>query len=138
MHPSTQPLTEVLLHGEEIDTVVSATNIIVPPHSPGPPLHVHDFDEVFYVLGGELTFQVDDVVSANHAGELCFAPRNTPHALANHRDLPARYLLICTPAGFERHWARLQAEADGVAPPSWAMQPIPEITVVGPQIPASG
>jgi hypothetical protein len=41
---------------------------------------------------------------------------------------------VCTPAGFERHWARVAAEAAGVAPPEWALQPIPEVTVVGPQI----
>ena len=59
-----------------------------------------------------------------------------PHALANHGDSPARYVLVCTPAGFERHWARVDAEAAGVEPPQWALQPIPEITVVGPQIAA--
>jgi hypothetical protein len=70
------------------------------------------------------------------AGELSFAPRNVPHALANHSYAPARYVLVCTPAGFERHWARLAAEAAGVEPPPWALQPIPEVTVVGPPIAA--
>ncbi len=45
-------------------------------------------------------------------------------------------MLVCTPAGFERHWARITAEAAGVEPPQWALQPIPEVTVVGPQIAA--
>ena len=58
------------------------------------------------------------------------------HTLANHGDVPARYLLVCTPAGFERHWARLAAEAAGTHPPEWALQPIPEVTVVGPPIAA--
>jgi hypothetical protein len=43
-------------------------------------------------------------------------------------------MLVCTPAGFERHWARVAAQAAGIDPPRWAMQAIPEITVVGPQI----
>jgi hypothetical protein len=47
-----------------------------------------------------------------------------------------RYVLVCTPAGFERHWARIAADAAGVEPPQWALQPIPEVTVVGPQIAA--
>jgi hypothetical protein len=59
-----------------------------------------------------------------------------PHALANHSDAPARYLLTRTPAGFERHWARIAAEQAGVEPPQWALQPIPEVTIVGPQIAA--
>ena len=53
-----------------------------------------------------------------------------------HSAGPARYLLVCTPAGFERHWARIAADAAGVEPPKWALQPIPEVTVVGPQIAA--
>jgi hypothetical protein len=57
-----------------------------------------------------------------------------PHTLANHSDAPARYVLVCTPAGFERHWARIAADAAEVEPPQWAQQPIPEVTVVGPQI----
>jgi hypothetical protein len=70
------------------------------------------------------------------SNELAFAPRNVAHALANHNDAPARYLLTCTPAGFERHWARIAAEAAGVEPPEWAQQAIPEVTVVGPPIAA--
>src|SRR3954470_6216577 len=126
--------TNVLLRSEETGGHLSVTEIVVPAHSAGPPLHTHDFDEAFYLLEGELIFQVDDALVTKGAGELSFAPRNVPHALANHSDAPARYLLTCTPAGFERHWARVAAEAAGVEPPPWALQPLPEITVVGPQI----
>ena len=128
--------TNVLLRSEETDGHVSVTEIVVPPHSAGPPLHTHDFDEAFYMLEGELTVQVDDALVKKGAGELSFAARNVPHTLANHSDASARYLLICTPAGFERHWARIAADAAGVEPPQWALQPIPEITVVGPPIAA--
>jgi quercetin dioxygenase-like cupin family protein len=126
--------TNVLLRSEETDGHVSVTEIVVPPHSAGPPLHTHDFDEAFYMLEGELTFQVDDALVKKGAGELSFAARNVRHTLANHSDASARYLLVCTPAGFERHWARLAADAAGIEPPQWALQPIPEVTVVGPQI----
>lgn len=133
--PSASKLrTDVLLHGGETGSQVSVTEIVVPPHSAGPPLHTHDFDEAFYVLEGELIFQVDEALETKGAGELAFAPRNVAHALANHSDAPARYVLVCTPAGFERHWARTAAEAAGVEPPPWALQPIPEVTVVGPPI----
>lgn len=124
----------VLLRSEETGGHVSVTEILVPPQSPGPPSHTHAFDEAFYVLDGELTFQIADVLSTKTPGETSFAPRDVPHTLANLSDRPARYALVCTPAGFERHWARIAAEADGVEPPPWALQPIPEVTVVGPQI----
>jgi quercetin dioxygenase-like cupin family protein len=128
--------TNVLLRSEETGGHLSVTEIVVPPNTAGPPLHTHDFDEAFYLLKGELIFQVEDALVTKAAGGLSFAPRNAPHTLANHSDAPARYLLICTPEGFERHWARVAAEAAGVEPPQWALQPIPEVTVVGPQIAA--
>jgi quercetin dioxygenase-like cupin family protein len=126
--------TDVLLRSEETGGQVSVTEIVVPPRTAGPPLHTHDFDEAFYMLEGELIFQVDDARVTKGPGEVCFAARNVAHALANHSDAPARYVLVCTPAGFERHWARIAAAAAGVEPPSWALRPIPEVTVVGPPI----
>ena len=128
--------TDVLLRSEETGGHVSVTEIEVPAHSAGPPLHTHDFDEAFYMLEGELIFQVDEELSIKGAGELSFAPRNVAHTLANHSETPARYVLVCTPAGFERHWARLAAEQAGAEPPQWALQPVPEVTVVGPPIAA--
>ena len=133
--PSVTPVrTNVLLRSEETGGHVSVVEVVVAPHSAGPPLHTHDFDEAFYLLEGELIFQVEEALVTKGAGELVFAPRNVAHTLANHSDAPARYVLVCTPAGFERHWARMAAEAAGVEPPDWALQPIPEVITVGPQI----
>ncbi len=126
--------TNVLLRSEQSGGHVSMIEIVVPAHNAGPPLHTHDFDEAFYLLEGELIFQVEDELITKRAGELAFAPRNVAHALANHSDADARYLLVCTPAGFERHWGRLAAASQDVEPPDWALQPIPEVNVVGPQI----
>ena len=100
-----------------------------------PPLHIqHGEDETFYVLEGELTFQlVDELVTAG-PGEVVFAPRGVPHTFATRGDAPARYLIACTPAGFERYFARLAAERQGVDPPDWALQPLPPVEILGPQI----
>jgi hypothetical protein len=56
------------------------------------------------------------------------------HTLANRSGAPARYLLVCTPAGFERYFARMAAKQAGTEPPEWALGPIPVVTRVGPQI----
>jgi uncharacterized cupin superfamily protein len=123
-------MPDVLLRSEESDGVVSIVDNTVPANWPGPFLHKHDFDEAFYVLEGELTFQVEDAVITKRAGELAFAPRGVAHTLANHSDGRARYLLVCTPAGFERYFARMNEN-----PPEWALQEIPfEVERVGPQI----
>jgi hypothetical protein len=67
-------------------------------------------------------------------GELAFARRGVPQTFANLSGAGARYLLVCTPAGFERYFARIAAKQEGVDPPDWASQPIPPVTTVGPQI----
>ena len=134
MDSAPNPTTDVLVRSEQSGGHVSMIEIVIPAHNAGPPLHTHDFDEAFYILEGELIFQVEDELTTKRAGELAFVPRNVAHALANHSDADARYLLVCTPAGFERHWGRIAAASQGVEPPDWALQPIPEIIVVGPQI----
>jgi quercetin dioxygenase-like cupin family protein len=126
--------SQVLLRSEESGGHVSVMDNVVAPRAKGPHLHKHDFDEAFYMLEGELVFQVEDQLFTKRKGELAFAPRNTPHALTNRSDEPARYVLVCTPAGLERQFARMAAELAGEEPPEWAMQPIPEVTPVGPQI----
>ena len=123
-------MPDVLLRSEESDGVVSIIDNTVPANWPGPFLHKHDFDEAFYVLEGELTFQVEDAVVTKRAGELAFAPRGVAHTLANRSDAPARYVLVCTPAGFERYFARMNEN-----PPEWALQDTGfEVERVGPQI----
>jgi quercetin dioxygenase-like cupin family protein len=105
-----------------------------PPPGAGPRLHHHDFDEAFYVLDGELTFQLGDELRRAGPGDLVFAPRGVPHTFANLSDRPARQLIVCTPAGFERYFARMAAERQGIEPPEWALAPIPEVVAVGPPL----
>ena len=73
---------KVLLRSEE-----SAGQVAVVELAGGgrPPLHHHDFDETFYVLEGELSFQLEDDVFTRRAGELAFAPRGVPHTYANRK-----------------------------------------------------
>jgi mannose-6-phosphate isomerase-like protein (cupin superfamily) len=123
----------VLLRSEQTDGQISVIETAPRPGA-GPRLHHHAFDEAFYVMAGELTFRLRDELVVAGPGQLVFAPRGVPHTFANLSGAPARQLIICTPAGFERHFARLAAEREGVEPPDWALQPIPEVTTVGPPI----
>ena len=127
------PGPRVLLRSEESNGQVSVIQTAPQPGA-GPPLHHHDFDEAFYVLEGELTFQLRDEVVRAGPGDLVFAPRGVPHTFANLSDAPARQLIVCTPAGFERYFARRAAESEGIDPPAWALQEIPEVVRVGPPI----
>jgi quercetin dioxygenase-like cupin family protein len=118
----------ILLRTEATQNTLSLIEVTVPAGWDGPPLHHHGFDETFYVLDGELAFQLDDDVVSRGSGELVFAPRDAVHTLANLSDRPARYLLVCTPGGFERRF-----DPDGVGSIA-AGRPELETHVVGPTI----
>ena len=78
-------------------TIVEVTN---PPAFAGP-LHVHHWeDEAFWVLEGDVTFQIGDTTIAAHAGDYVFGPRDIPHRYTVG-DAGARLLFILTPGGFE-------------------------------------
>ncbi len=87
------------------------TEIVVPLHNAGPPLHTHDFDEAFYLLEGELIFQVQEALATKGRGELSSPAATCLTRSPTTATPPARYLLVCTPAGFERYWARVAADA---------------------------
>ena len=46
----------------------------------GPPPHSHGWDEAFFVLTGEITFQCSDEMYLCPPGTLVHVPRNTVHA----------------------------------------------------------
>ena len=126
--------TRVLVRSEQSGEAVALVENTVPAGWAGTPLHHHAFDEAFYVIDGELTFQLGDEIVTRGPGELAFAPGGVHHAVANPGADAARYLLVCTPGGFERYFAKLAAEAAGVAPPPEVAKGYPETTVVGPPI----
>ena len=124
----------VLLRGADSGGRIAVMDNVVPAGAKGPPLHHHDFDEAFYLLEGEATFQLGDDLVTRRAGELVWAPRGAHHTFANQSGADIRWLLICTPAGFERYFQRMAAEEAGVDPPPEALEPWPEVTVVGPRL----
>ena len=132
-HRSFHP--KVLLRSEESAGAVGVVESHVSPGWEGPPLHHHPFDEGFYVLEGELTFQLGEELRSATPGDFVFAPADAVHTFANLSDAPARYLIVVTPGGFERYFERRAAKVKGVEPPAWALEPYPETTVVGPRIP---
>lgn len=61
--------------------------------------HLHrDSDEVAWVLDGEFSFKVGDVLSSGGPGTCAFFPRNILHAWKNVGDGPGRVLFLYTPA----------------------------------------
>lgn len=84
------------------------------------PVHVHaDDDETLYVIEGEMEAVIAGQRQVVRVGQALFLQRGVPHQLMNASGWPARYLLLCTPAGFEG----FVAEAGRVRPPG--SQPAP-------------
>jgi mannose-6-phosphate isomerase-like protein (cupin superfamily) len=83
------------------------------------PGHVHTReDESWYVIEGELEFQVGDLEATASPGTLVYAPRNVPHRY-HVSKAPARYLLFFTPGGIEPLFvevAELQKKLDRYSP----------------------
>jgi quercetin dioxygenase-like cupin family protein len=67
----------------------------------GPPLHRHDFEEMFSVLEGEIEATFRGKRTVIRAGETINIPANAPHQLQNKSGKPARLLCLCSPAGQE-------------------------------------
>lgn len=65
----------------------------------GPPLHLHyEQEEWFYVMEGEVAFQVGDKRLALKPGESVLAPRRIPHTFSSVAA-SSRLLIAFTPAG---------------------------------------
>jgi len=78
-------------------TVVDVTD----PPGVEAPLHVHHReDEAFWVLEGDVTFEVGGKTIEASAGDFVFGPRDIPHRY-KVGDAGSRMLFILTPGGFE-------------------------------------
>jgi mannose-6-phosphate isomerase-like protein (cupin superfamily) len=77
--------SEVMLRSEETGGHVSVIENVVAPRAKGPYLHTHDFDETFYMLEGELVFQVEDQLVTKRRGEVAFAQQRATRVDEPHR-----------------------------------------------------
>jgi quercetin dioxygenase-like cupin family protein len=131
---SSDPL-KIRLRSHDSGGELSLVETAMAAGTAGPPLHLHPtHGEGFYVLAGELTFQVGDDIITGGPGTWVFAPRNAPHTLANHSSEDGRVLCVFAPAGFERRFERMIGEttADELSEAERATR------LLGPPIPAPG
>ena len=79
----------------------SLTEMTVSPHAAGPTRHHHpDCEEAFYVMTGELGFEVDEVVIPARSGTFVVVPRGARHTYTNPGDEAARAWQRLSRAGF--------------------------------------
>ena len=91
-----------LATGEDTNGKYALWEAIVPSGG-GPPPHVHGREEEgFYVLEGEIIFQVGDRRLVASAGTFANMPVGTTHSFTNESGKTARMLISVAPAGLER------------------------------------
>lgn len=87
--------------GDDTNGKYAMWEAIVPPGG-GPPPHVHSREEEgFYILEGEITFQVGEERIVATAGMFANMPVGTPHSFKNESGKPAKMLISVAPAGLE-------------------------------------
>ena len=90
-----------LATSEETDGRYSVFEATVLPGG-GPPPHIHrKEDETFYVLEGEITFQIDGERRVAGPGAFVHMPIGILHAFKNETKQPAKMLISFAPAGLE-------------------------------------
>ena len=92
-------LWSVLAPAESTGGALTVLDQVMPRRS-GPPPHVHDrLHEYFYLLEGEIRFQIVDGVQTARTGSLLSIPAGTVHGFAVASQT-ARVLNLYTPGGF--------------------------------------
>jgi mannose-6-phosphate isomerase-like protein (cupin superfamily) len=133
---------EVLAGSDRTGGQVTFGDALLPPHTPGPPRHVHkNEDEAGFIAEGVLTVEVGDQRFEVGAGSLFWLPRQHPHAFANLSDEPCRVFGVCVPGtldGFFKEQTEYFASLAGPPDPHFLEQLASryDITFLGPPLTA--
>ena len=94
--------------GEETGGSAAVAEHVLAPKWLGSPIHTHHKEhEISYVLEGTITVQIGAEVIEAGPGSIVFKPKGIPHAFWNAGDVPARFVEIFSPAGFEHYFEEL-------------------------------
>ena len=101
--------TLVKVGPDDSDGQLAAFHLVAPPMS-GPPLHVHSReDEWFYVVEGELVFEIEGERATVGPGGSVWLRRGVVHRYQNFTDRDARLLIITTPGRFHDFFVEMSA-----------------------------
>lgn len=89
-----QPLAD--LESGSSHTIVNY--IEVGPGDSGPGTHVHEFDQYYFVLEGQLTVEVSLEQHVVGPGTLVILPAGVPHRQCNAGDVTEKHLAVLAPA----------------------------------------
>jgi mannose-6-phosphate isomerase-like protein (cupin superfamily) len=105
-------LMRVHIDGESTGGAYALLECLAPSgHMPPPHVHATE-DEGFLVLEGELSVHTTEGTRALGPGMAMNAPAGEPHTIEVTSDEPARWLVVSSPAGFERFVRALGRSAE--------------------------
>ncbi len=116
---------EMLATGEDTEGRYTFFEVHGPPGDE-PPLHVHhDDDEAFFVLEGELEVWIGSDHTTLRPGDYALLPKNVPHIYRVSSPQPARWLVLCAPAGFDNFLRAISRPAEEARIPDPPPPPSP-------------
>jgi quercetin dioxygenase-like cupin family protein len=80
------------------------------PENAGPPPHRHPWDEAYYIISGEVEFEIGGKRERVGTGEFVFAPAGATHAFRGVSKEPARMLTFDAPAHAESFFKDVDRE----------------------------
>ena len=90
-------LSQKLLDRASGATTVGINCVKTPPGGGSPPgLHTHEADQIFYILKGTMSVEIDAKKYEAPAGTLIVFPKGVPHKNWNGSNEPTVYLIINT------------------------------------------
>ncbi len=119
--------------GDDTDGRYAMFETVVRPGG-GPPPHIHSREEEsFYVVEGEITFQVGDQRIVAKAGTFANMPVGSLHSFRNDTNKPARMIISVVPAGLEKMFLEVgQPVAFGLQAPPPSQAEIDKLLAVAP------
>jgi len=94
------------------------------PLGMGPPPHRHNWDEAYYVLEGEVDFEIDGEPVKIRAGDFARLPANTVHGFKGASAAGARVLIFAAPGHSSEFFEDLNSEVRNLPDD---LQKVPEI-----------
>ncbi len=103
--------TEVrfLCQADKTDRAWSLMEAVLPLEA-GPPPHEHPWDEAYYVVEGQVQFEIGGKHQLVKAGDFIYAPGGTIHAFKGASAQPARLLVFDAPAHAEGFFREVDRE----------------------------
>lgn len=85
--------------GEQQAAPISAYIVNAPPGK-GPPLHIHPYVEVIFMIEGRATLTIGDEQREVEAGAIAVVPAGTPHRFVNSGNTTLRQIDVHASARF--------------------------------------